>query len=159
MPPVKLLDQVREQLRLKHYSYRTEETYIHWIKRYILFHSKRHPNEMGDDEIRAFLIHLPCGRRQGNQTFSALLFLYRPVLHKELTVDFKSIGASRSKHLPTVLTKEETQKVIYDLNREYQLVAKMLYGSGLPVSECLRLRFGGEEDQVFGVRFVPVNTD
>ena len=107
MPPVKLLDQVREQLRLKHYSYRTEETYLHWIKRYILFHSKRHPNEMGDDEIRAFLIHLaekeevaasthtcPGGRCQGNQAFSALLFLYRHILHKELTVDFKSIGAS-----------------------------------------------------------------
>jgi hypothetical protein len=58
MPAVKLLDRVREQLRLKHYSYRTEETYLHWIKRYILFHKKRHPNEMGDEEIRAFLVHL-----------------------------------------------------------------------------------------------------
>ena len=137
-------DQVREQLRLKHYSYRTEETYIHWIKRYILFHSKRHPNEMGDDEIRAFLIHLAekeeVAASTQNQAFSALLFLYRHVLHKELMVDFKSIGASRSKHLPTVLTKEETQRVIDYLNREYQLVAKMLYGSGLRVSECLRLR-------------------
>ena len=109
MPPVKLLDQVREQLRLKHYSYRTEETYIHWIKRYILFHNKRHPNEMGDDEIRAFLIPLAekeeVAASTQNQAFSALLFLYRHVLQKKLMVDFKSIGASRSKHLPTVLTK------------------------------------------------------
>jgi integron integrase len=144
MPAVKLLDQVREQLRLKHYSYRTEETYLHWIKRFILFHKKRHPNEMGDDEIRAFLIHLAekeqVATSTQNQAFSALLFLYRHVLHKELTVDFKSIGASRSKHLPTVLTKEETQKVIDYLNREYQLIAKLLYGSGLRVTECLRLR-------------------
>lgn len=144
MPAVKLLDQVREQLRLKHYSYRTEETYVHWIKRYILYHKKRHPSEMGDDEIRAFLIHLAekeqVAASTQNQAFSAILFLYRYVLKKELTVDFKSLGASRSKHLPTVLTKEEAQKVIDYLNGEYQLIAKLLYGSGLRVMECLRLR-------------------
>jgi integron integrase len=144
MPAVKLLDQVREQLRLKHYSYRTEETYLHWIKRYILFQNKRHPIEMGDPEIRAFLIHLAekeqVAASTQNQAFSALLFLYRHVLHKELTVDYKSIGAARSKHLPTVLTKEETQKVIDYLSSEYQLMAKLLYGSGLRVMECLRLR-------------------
>lgn len=144
MPAVKLLDRVREQLRLKHYSYRTEETYLHWIKRYILFHKKRHPIEMGDEEIRAFLIHLAekeqVAASTQNQAFSALLFLYRYILDKKLTVDFKSIGAARSKHLPTVLTKEETQKVINYLNREYQLMAKLLYGSGLRVTECLRLR-------------------
>jgi integron integrase len=144
MSAVKLLDRVREQLRLKHYSYRTEEAYLHWIKRYILFHKKRHPNEMGDEEIRAFLIHLAekeqVAASTQNQAFSALLFLYRHVLNKELTVDYKSIGATRSKHLPTVLTKEETQKVIDFLNGEYQLMAKLLYGSGLRVTECLRLR-------------------
>jgi integron integrase len=144
MPAVKLLDRVREQLRLKHYSYRTEETYLHWTKRYILFHKKRHPDEMGDEEIRAFLIHLAekeqVAASTQNQAFSALLFLYRHVLNKELTVDFKSLGASRSKHLPTVLTKEETQKVIDFLTGEYQLMAKLLYGSGLRVTECLRLR-------------------
>ena len=144
MPAVKLLDRVREQLRLKHYSYRAEETYLHWIKRYILFHKKRHPDEMGDEEIRAFLIQLAekehVAASTQNQAFSALLFLYRHVLNKELTVDYKSIGASRSQHLPTVLTKEETQKVIDYLNGEYQLMAKLLYGSGLRVMECLRLR-------------------
>jgi integrase len=144
MPAVKLLDQVREQLRLKHYSYRTEETYLHWIKRFILFHNKRHPIEMGDEEIRAFLIHLAekedVAASTQNQAFSALLFLYRHVLHKELTVDYKSIGASRSKHLPTVLTKDETQRVIDYLNREYQLIAKLLYGSGLRVTPALACR-------------------
>lgn len=144
MPAVKLLDRVREQLRLKHYSYRTEGTYLHWIKRYILFHKKRHPGEMGDEEIRAFLIYLAekeqVAASTQNQAFSALLFLYRHVLHKELTVDYKSVGAARSKHLPTVLTKEETQKVIDYLAGEYQLMAKLLYGSGLRVTECLRLR-------------------
>jgi integron integrase len=144
MPAVKLLDQVREQLRLKHYSYRTEETYLHWIKRYILFHNKRHPKDMGDEEIRAFLFHLAekeqVAASTQNQAFSALLFLYRHILDKELTVNYKSIGASRPHRLPTVLTKEETQKVIDYLNGEYQLMAKLLYGSGLRVSECLRLR-------------------
>lgn len=144
MAAVKLLDRVREQLRLKHYSYRTEGTYIHWIKRYILFHQKRHPGEMGDEEIRAFLIHLAekeqVAASTQNQAFSALLFLYRHVLNKDLTVDYKSLGASRPRHLPTVLTKEETQKVIDCLGSEYQLMAKLLYGSGLRVTECLRLR-------------------
>ena len=96
MPAVKLLDRVREQLRLKHYSYRTEETYLHWIKRYILFHQKRHPGEMGEAEIRAFLFHLAQREQVAastqNQALSALLFLYRYVLSKELTVDFKSIA-------------------------------------------------------------------
>jgi integron integrase len=144
MPAVKLLDRVREQLRLKHYSYRTEETYLHWIKRYILFHQKRHPGEMGDQEIRAFLSHLAekeqVAASTQNQAFSALLFLYRQVLNRDLTVSYQSIGASRPKRLPTVLTKEETQKVIDYLSGEYQLVAKLLYGSGLRVTECLRLR-------------------
>lgn len=144
MPGIKLLDQVREQLRLKHYSYRTEETYIHWMKRYILFHNKRHPLEMGDTEIRAFLIHLAekeqVAASTQNQAFSAILFLYRHVLHKELTVDYQSVGASRSKHLPTVLTKEETRQVIDSLKDENQLMAKLLYGSGLRLMECLRLR-------------------
>ena len=144
MPAVKLLDRVREQLRLKHYSYRTEETYLHWIRRYIIFHQKRHPNEMGDEEIRAFLIHLAekdqVAASTQNQAFSALLFLYRHVLKKEVSVDYKSLGAARPKRLPGVLTKEETQKVIDYLSREYQLMAKLLYGSGLRVMECLRLR-------------------
>jgi integrase len=144
MPAVKLLDQVREQLRLKHYSYRTEETYLYWIKRYILFHNKRHPKDMGDEEIRAFLFHLAekeqVAASTQNQAFSALLFLYRHILNKELTVNYKSIGASRPNRLPTILTKEETQKVIDYLNGEYQLMAKLLYGSGLRVMECLRLR-------------------
>jgi integron integrase len=84
--------------------------------------------------------HCPGGRCRGNQAFSALLFLYRHILNKELNVDYKSIGAAQSKNLPTVLTKEETRKVIDYLNGEYQLMAKLFYGSGLRVMECLRLR-------------------
>jgi integron integrase len=144
MPPVKLLDQVREQLRLKHYSYRTEQVYLHWIKRYILFHHKHHPSEMGEEEIRAFLFHLAekehVAASTQNQAFSALLFLYRHILNKDLVLDYKSIGASRSQRLPTVLTKEETWRVIDYLRGENQLIAKLLYGSGLRVLECLRLR-------------------
>ena len=144
MAAIKLLDRVREGLRLKNYSYRTEQTYIHWIKRYILFHNKRHPEEMGDKEIRAFLYHLAekeqVAASTQNQAFSALLFLYRHILNKDLTVDYKSIGAVQSKNLPTVLTKEETRKVIDFLDGEYQLMAKLLYGSGLRLMECLRLR-------------------
>ncbi len=144
MPAIKLLDRVREQLRLKNYSYRTEQTYTHWIKRYILFHGKRHPEEMGDDEIRVFLFHLAekeqVAASTQNQALSALLFLYRNILNKELTVDYKSIGATRPKRLPTVLTKEETKKVIDFLTGDYKLIAKLLYGSGLRVMECLRLR-------------------
>jgi integrase len=157
MPAVKLLDRVREQLRLKHYSYRTEETYLHWIKRYILFHKKRHPIEMGDEEIRAFLIHLAekeqVAASTQNQAFSALLFLYRHILNKELSVDYKSMGAFRSQRLPTVLTKEETQKVIDYLNGEYRLMAKLLYGSGLRLMECLRLRV---KDNDFDYRTITI---
>jgi len=140
----KLLDQVRDQLRLKHYSLRTEKTYVYWIKTYILFHGKRHPAEMGDEEIRQFLVHLATGEGVAastqNQALSALLFLYRSVLQKELTVGYDLIGAARPKRLPTVLTREEVQRVISLMSGEYQLVAKLLYGSGLRLMEALRLR-------------------
>lgn len=107
----KLPDLVREQLRLKHYSYRTEKSYVHWIKRYIFFHQVRHPKNMGDDEIRSFLVYLATKEQVSastqNQALSALLFLYRSVLQKDITVGYETIGASRPKRLPTVLTKEE----------------------------------------------------
>jgi integron integrase len=140
----KLLDQVRDQLRLKHYSYRTEQSYVQWITRYILFHNKRHPVEMGEDEIRAFLVHLAVDKQVAastqNQALSALLFLYRSVLEKDISLNYEAIGAARPKHLPTVLTRDETQRVISFLTGEYQLIAKLLYGSGLRLAECLRLR-------------------
>lgn len=114
--PKKLFDRVREAIRRKHYSRRTEKSYVRWIKRYILFHNKRHPQEMGSAEIEAFLTHLAVKERVAastqNQALSALLFLYREVLHKELERPIEALRAKRLKRLPTVLTKEEVFKVI-----------------------------------------------
>jgi integrase len=120
--PRKLLDQVRDAVQLKHYSPKTEESYVHWIKRYVLLHNKRHPNEMGEKEIETFLTHLATTKRVAastqNQAFSALLFLYevvdlyRNVLKKDLPHSIDAVRAKRSKHLPTVSTKAEVQKII-----------------------------------------------
>src|SRR5512138_603216 len=111
----RLLEQAREILRAKHYSYRTEETYVDWMRRYILFHHKRHPAEMGAAEIQTFLIHLATERNIAastqNQALSAVLFLYREVLHKEIEpVPLPS--ARRPERLPTVLTREEILHII-----------------------------------------------
>ena len=141
--PKKLLDQVRDTLRLKHYSYRTEQAYVGWITRYVLFHHKRHPAEMGAPEVEAFLTHLAVRENVAastqNQALSALLFLYRDVLNQDLgSID--ALRAKKSKRLPTVLTKEEARRVIGHLSGTHQLMAKLLYGSGLRLMECLRLR-------------------
>jgi len=139
----KLLDQARDILRLKHYSYRTEETYVDWIRRYILFHQKRHPNDMGAPEIQAFLVYLASERTVAastqNQALSAILFLYREVLHKDIEPVLLS-SARRPERLPTVLTREETLRVINHLNGIHKLMAQLLYGSGLRLMECVRLR-------------------
>ncbi len=142
--PKKLLDQVRHAIRLKHYSIRTEEAYVTWIKRYILFHHKRHPNEMASAEIEAFLTHLAVQLKVAastqNQALSALLFLYRNVLNMPLDLSIDAVRAKKPKRLPTVLTKEETLIVIARLSDTQRLMAKLLYGGGLPLMECLRLR-------------------
>ncbi len=143
--PPKLLDQVRELLRIKHYALRTEEAYVDWIKRFILFHNKRHPREMGTPEIRAFLAHLATednvAASTQNQALAAILFLYREVLHQELDpFDLDAIRAQKPKRLPTVLTRAEVQKVLAFLTGEHLLMARLLYGSGLRLMECLRLR-------------------
>ncbi len=142
--PKKLLDQVRDRIRLKGYSIRTEHTYVQWIRRYILFHNKQHPKDLNEQHIAEFLTHL--AREQNvapstqNQALSALLFLYREVLHIEINADFNLLSANTTKNLPTVLTPAEAQKLIRLLTGEYQLIAKLLYGSGLRVMECVRLR-------------------
>jgi integron integrase len=141
--PKKLLDQVRDAIRLKHYSYRTEQAYVGWIKRYLYFHGVRHPSEMDASEVKAFLTHLAVKENIAastqNQAISALLFLYREVLHQDLgPVD--ALRAKRSKRLPTVLTKEETLRLIGCLSGTHQLMAKLIYGSGMRLMECLRLR-------------------
>ena len=142
--PRKLLDQVRDALRLKHYSIRTENSYVAWIRRYILFHNKQHPRDMGSAEIEAFLTHLAVNEKVAastqNQAFSALLFLYREVLKKDLEFTIDSIRAKKPKRLPTVLTKEEVRQVIGCMSGTHRLMASMLYGSGLRLMECVRLR-------------------
>src|SRR6266498_1470472 len=140
----KILDQVSEAIRLKHYSYRTEQTYKEWIKRYILFHNKRHPNEMGAPEIQTFLSHLATEQNVAastqNQALSAILFLYRNVLLKPVDIPTDLIRAEKSKTLPTVLTHPEAIAVIRKMKGVPQLMTKILYGGGLRLTECLRLR-------------------
>jgi integron integrase len=142
--PKKLLDQVRDAIRLKHYSYRTEQTYVDWIHRFVLFHNKRHPKEMGKGEIEAFLTHLAVQRRVAastqNQALCALIFLYRYVLQQEVDLSIDAVRAKQSRYLPTVLSPEEAIAVIGQLSGVYQLVVKLLYGSGLRLSEALQLR-------------------
>ncbi len=142
--PRKLFDQVRDALRIKHYSYRTEQTYIDWIKRYIIFHKKRHPKEMDGPEIEAFLAYLAQERHVAastqNQALSALLFLYKNVLQQEVAALPNLIHAGRPKHLPTVLTHDEALSVINRMTGKSRLMARLLYGSGLRLMECLRLR-------------------
>jgi len=139
----KLLDQVRDTLRARHYAFRTEKNYINWIERYILFHNKRPPSEMAEAEVEAFLTHLAVDEKvtasTQNQALSALLFLYKRVLKKELhNVD--ALRATHPSRLPVVMTKQEAQQVINALPVKYQLIAQLLYGSGLRLIESLRLR-------------------
>ena len=139
-----LLDVVRETLRLKHYSYRTEVSYINWIKRYLAFHNRQHPRDLGNAEIEAFLTYLAVEQQVAastqNQALSALLFLYRDVLKLKLDIEVNAIRAKPSRYLPTVLTKSETTAIICQLSGVYHLVVQLLYGSGLRQTECLQLR-------------------
>jgi site-specific recombinase XerD len=116
--PKKLLDQLRDAIRLKHYAYRTEETYAQWVRQYILFHDKRHPNEMGRIEIEAFLTHLAVQEQVAastqNQALNAILFLYREVLNLKVS-EVNAIRAKPTQYLPTVLTKAEVQEVIQQI--------------------------------------------
>ncbi len=141
----KLLDQVRDRCRLKHYSIRTEKTYVDWIKRYIFFHGKRHPNEMGISEIEDFLTNLAVEKQVApstqNQAFNAILFLYKQVLKISFGEEkIKAVRAKRKEKVPVVLTKEEITELIVKMNGIYQLMAKLIYGGGLRLLECLRLR-------------------
>jgi integron integrase len=142
--PPKLLDRVRHAIRVRHYSIRTEEAYVAWIRRYILFHGKRHPSSMGAEEVNAFLTHLAVdgevsASTQG-QALSALLFLYREVLEEELPWLGDIVRARRPKRLPVVLTREEVRVVLGQMKGTTKLVAALLYGGGLRLLEGLRLR-------------------
>ena len=143
-PPPKLLDQVRTRLRVKHYSIRTERTYVDWIKRFIVFHGKRHPREMGALELEAFLSSLAVERNVSastqNQAKSALLFLYKEVLEMELPWLDNVTQARVPKRLPVVLTETEVQQVLRQFDGSLGLMASLLYGTGMRLMECVRLR-------------------
>lgn len=140
----KLLDQLREVLRSRHYSRRTERTYCSWIRRFILFHNVRHPAEMAEPEINEFLTHLAVKEKVSaptqNQALSALLFLYRRVIGHEVADLGDVIRARKPKRLPVVMTKEEVKSVLGSLSSDKWLMASLMYGSGLRLMECLRLR-------------------
>ena len=143
-PPPRLLDQVRDTLRFLHYSLRTEETYLQWIRRFILFHNKRHPKEMGAPEIREFLTRLAADQSVAaatqNQALNAIVFLYKKVLKVE-PGDFGEFQRSKVKRkLPVVLTREEVVRLIGALEWPHSLIATLLYGAGLRVMEGVRLR-------------------
>jgi integron integrase len=142
--PPKLLERVRAAIRTKHYSIRTEEAYVTWSKRYILFHGKKHPSAMGAEEINAFLTHLAVDRNVSastqNQALSAILFLYREVLNETVGWITDIVKASRSRRLPVVLTREEVVRILERLGGLERIVGELLYGTGLRVVEGLRLR-------------------
>jgi integron integrase len=144
LPKPRLLDRVLEAVRARHYSRRTEKAYVHWIKRYIFFHSKRHPAEMGAAEVTAFLTSLAVESKVAastpNQALSALLFLYREVLGVELPWLDDVVRAKRPQRLPVVLTRDEVRAVLQRLQGVPRLMAILLYGAGLRLLECCRLR-------------------
>jgi integron integrase len=140
----KLLDQVRASIRRKHYSIRTEAAYVDWIKRYIFFHKKRHPLEMDETHVEMFLNDLAVEKHVSastqNQALSALVFLYREVLGKEFGWLDNLERAKPSEHLPVVLTETEVRHLLAQLEGRHWLMASLLYGAGLRLMECLRMR-------------------
>ena len=142
--PPKLLDRVREAIRTRHYSRRTEEAYVYWIRRYIVFHQKAHPSTMGAAEISAFLTWLAVRQHVSastqNQALSALLFLYRHVLGVEIGAIEHVPRARTPERLPVVLSREEVTAVLRRLTGTMKLVVVLLYGAGLRLGECLELR-------------------
>ena len=143
-PKPKLLDRVRWHLRLKHYAIRTEQVYTDWIRRYILFHRKRHPEEMGEEQIAEFLTYLAVEKHVAastqNQALSALLFLYQQVLDRKLDFIDKVERVKRPPKIPVVFTPAEAHRVLDQMEGDYRLMAELLYGAGLRLMECVRLR-------------------
>ena len=140
----RLLEQVRDKIRARHFSLRTEEAYLGWIKRFILYHDKRHPRDMGAAEVERFLTHLAVERRVSastqNQALGAILFLYRQVLETDLPWLENIVRARKSLHVPVVLSRREVQALLSLLEPPFHLIAQLLYGSGLRLMEALRLR-------------------
>jgi len=142
--PPKLLDQLRAVLRRKHYAIRTEQSYVAWVTRFVRFHHLRHPRDMGAPEIAAFLTHLAVDEQIAastqNQARCALLFFYRHVLQLDLGALPDIEPAKQSQRLPVVLTRDEVRAVLVQLSGTYRLMAQLLYGGGLRLMECVRLR-------------------
>jgi len=140
----KLLDQVKTHMRSMHYSRRTEESYVNWIKRFILYHNKTHPEKLGKDEIRKFLNHLAVERNVSastqNQALQGILFLYKEILHKDVGWVDDIQRPTKPKHIPVVYSKSEAHAVLNNMSGLPQFIAQLLYGSGLRLSEALRLR-------------------
>lgn len=142
--PRKLLDRIRDAVRTRHYSIRTEDAYVTWAKRFILFHGKKHPSAMGAEEINVFLTHLAVDRNVSastqNQALSAILFLYREVLGEKVGWITEIVKASRPQRLPVVFTREEVVEILRRMSGVERLAAELLYGTGLRVIEAMRLR-------------------
>ena len=141
----KLLEILRDKIRFKHYSLRTEQVYLGWTKRYILFHNKRHPKDMGKVEIEQFLTHLAVDNQVSpttqNQAFNAILFLYKEILNKSMQDEnIQALRAQQKKHIPVVLTIDEVKQIILNVNGIYQVMLKLMYGCGLRMSELLNIR-------------------
>ncbi len=155
--PPKLLDQLRDALKSRHYSARTEQAYTLWVERYIRFHRLRHPTEMTEPEVNAFLTHLAVDQKVSastqTQALSAILFFYRFVIGYELGDLGTVIRARQPKRLPVVMTKDEVRGVLAEMNGQTWLMASLLYGSGLRLNECLSLRV---QDVDFGQREILV---
>ena len=143
-PPPRLLDRLRQAIRTLHYSRRTEETYVHWVRRYVLFHGRRHPRDLGATHVTAFLSWLANDRQVAastqNQALAALLFLYKAVLGIDLPWMDDIVRARRPRRLPVVLTREEIHALLSHLEGTHALMARLMYGTGLRMSECLALR-------------------
>jgi len=156
-PDLKLLDQVRQVLRYHHYAYRTESTYCQWIKRYIYYHGKTHPRELNEKHIESFLSHLAVdvniAASTQRQALNALVFLYREVLDIPLTDKITPAKTKKGRRPPTVLTKQETLRLLEQMAGTNALMAKIMYGSGLRLMECIRLRV---KDVDFGQRKIYV---
>ena len=153
----RLLDQVRNAIRCRHYSIRTEQSYVDWVKRYIFFHGKRHPQDLNESHICDFLTHLAVQKKVAsstqNQALCALVFLYREVIKKELGQFEGLVYAKRPVKLPVVYTREEVRAILMQLDGVHWIMGQLLYGAGLRVMECVRLRV---KDIDFGYRQIVV---
>jgi len=143
MPKTKLLDEVRNVIRLRHYSPRTEESYINWIRRYILFHNKKHPRDLNEKDIRDYLNHLSLKQNVSystqNQALNAIIFMYKNVITKDIgSIKFEK--AKRVKHIPVILSKSEVAHILEHLEGLPLLIISLLYGAGLRLNECLKIR-------------------